>query len=207
VIVDKEGAPTRKGVFIIDASRGFIKDGNKNRLREQDIHKIVDVFTRQRGIPKYSRMVSFEEIGKNDFNLNIPRYIDSQEPEDAQDIAGHLQGGIPAADIDALGRYWEVCPNLRKTLFKGRRPGFLDLTVDKNSIKSAIYNHPEFSAFVSKMNEHFAEWAERSAEMLKALDKGCHPKEVIAKLGESLLFHYEEKPLINAYDAYQHLMD
>ena len=207
VIVDKEGAHTRKGIFIIDASKGFIKDGNKNRLREQDIHKIVDVFTRQREIAKYSRMVSFEEIAKNDFNLNIPRYIDSQEPEDAQDIAGHLQGGIPVADIDALGRYWEVCPNLRKTLFKERRPGYLDLTVDKNSIKSAIYNHPEFSAFVSDMNEHFADWAERRARMLKALDKGCHPKEVIAKLGESLLSHYEEKPLINAYDAYQHLMD
>jgi type I restriction enzyme M protein len=152
-------------------------------------------------------MVSFEEIAKNDFNLNIPRYIDSQEPEDAQDIAGHLQGGIPAADIGALGRYWEVCPTLRKTLFKERRPGYLDLTVDKNSIKSAIYNHPEFSAFVSDMNEHFADWAERRARMLKALDKGCHPKEVIAKLGESLLSHYEEKPLVNAYDAYQHLMD
>ena len=146
VVVDKEGVHSRKGIFIIDASKGFIKDGNKNRLREQDIHKIVDVFNRQLEIEKYSRMVSFEEIEKNDFNLNIPRYIDSQDPEDAQDIAGHLQGGIPVGDIDALSRYWEVCPKLRKTLFKERRPGYLDLAVEKNSIKSAIYNHPEFNS-------------------------------------------------------------
>ena len=207
VVVDKEGVHSRKGIFIIDASKGFIKDGSKNRLREQDIHKIVDVFTRQLEIEKYSRMVSFEEIEKNDFNLNIPRYIDSQDPEDAQDIAGHLQGGIPVADMDALSRYWEVCPNLRKALFRQRRPAYLDLAVDKSSVKSAIYDHPEFKTFIADMNEHFAVWAKRSAQTLKALERGCHPKEVIAKLAESLLNHYAEKPLINAYDAYQHFMD
>ena len=207
VVVDKEGVHSRKGIFIIDASKGFIKDGNKNRLREQDIHKIVDVFNRQLDIEKYSRMVSFEEIEKNDFNLNIPRYIDSQDPEDAQDIEGHLQGGIRVADVDALSRYWEVCPNLRKALFRRQRPGYLDLAVDKSSVKSAIYDHPEFNAFIAGMNEHFAVWAEMRVQMLKALDRGCHPKEVIAKLADSLLSRYEEKPLINAYDAYQHLMD
>ena len=116
-----------------------MKDGPKNRLRAQDVHKIVDAFTKRLEIPKYSRMVSVEEIEKNEFNLNLPRYIDSQTPEDAQDIAGHLQGGIPAADVDALARYWSVCPHLRQTLFKPRRPGYLDLAVEKSVIKSAIY--------------------------------------------------------------------
>src|SRR5881296_2353129 len=95
VVVDKEGAQSRKGIFMIDASRGFMKDGPKNRLREQDIHKIVDVFTKQLDVPKYSRMVSLEEIEKNEFNLNLPRYIDSQQAEDLQNIEGHLKGGIP----------------------------------------------------------------------------------------------------------------
>ena len=207
VVVDKKDAHSRKGIFIMDASKGFIKDGSKNRLREQDIHKIVDVFTREIEIEKYSRMVPFEKIEENEFNLNISRYIDSQESEDMQDIAGHLQGGIPVADVDALSRYWEVCPNLRKALFKERRPKYLELAVDKDSIKSSIYDHPEFKAFITGMNYHFADWAEERAEILKALDKGCHPKEVIATLRESLLSHYAEKPLINAYDAYQHLMD
>jgi type I restriction enzyme M protein len=121
VVIDKENAHARKGIFMIDASKGFMKDGPKNRLRARDIHMIVDVFTRQLEIPKYSRMVNFTDIERNEFNLNLPRYIDSQEPEDIQDIVGHLCGGIPAADVDALDRYWRVCPQLRKTLFKKKR--------------------------------------------------------------------------------------
>ena len=101
VVIDKEDAQARRGIFMIDASRGFMKDGPKNRLRAQDIHKIVDVFNKRVEIEKYARMVSFEEIERNEFNLNLPRYIDSQEPEDVQYIAGHLQGGIPEADVQA----------------------------------------------------------------------------------------------------------
>jgi type I restriction enzyme M protein len=104
IVVDKEEAHARKGIFMIDASSGFMKDGPKNRLRAQDIHKIVDVFNKRLEVPKYSCMVSFEEIEKNEFNLNLPRYIDSQEAEDLQDIEGHLNGGIPARDVDALER-------------------------------------------------------------------------------------------------------
>jgi type I restriction enzyme M protein len=106
-------ATTCKGIFMIDACSGFIKDGPKNRLRAQDIHKIVDVFNKQQEMPKYARMVAFEEIEKNEFNLNLPRYIDSQASEDKQDISGHLQGGIPAQDVDALSGYWQTCPQLK----------------------------------------------------------------------------------------------
>src|SRR3989454_1470928 len=155
VVVEKEGAQARKGIFMIDASHGFMKDGPKNRLREQDIHKIVDVFRKQLDIPKYSRMVSLEEIEKNEFNLNLPRYIDSQTPEELQDIAGHLQGGIPIADIDALERYWNVCPSLRQVLFKELRPGYVALAMEKSAIKSTIYEHPEFASFIAGMNGHF----------------------------------------------------
>jgi type I restriction enzyme M protein len=123
IVIDKENAHARKGVFMLDASGGFLKDGPKNRLRAQDIHKIVDVFSRQIDQARYSRMVSFDEIEKNDFNLNLPRYIDSQTPEDIQDIAGHLQGGIPVADVEGLERYWAICPNLRTALFRDNRPG------------------------------------------------------------------------------------
>ena len=97
VVLDKENAQARTGIFMIDASKGFMKDGPKNRLRSQDIHKIVDVFNKQTEIERYSRMVPISEIAdpKNDFNLNIPRYIDSSEPEDLQDLHAHLHGGIP----------------------------------------------------------------------------------------------------------------
>jgi type I restriction enzyme M protein len=207
VVIDKRDAQARKGIFMIDASGGFMKEGPKNRLRAQDIHKIVDVFTRRLEVPRYARMVSVEEIERNGFNLNLPRYIDSQTPEDLQDIAGHLQGGIPAADIDALAPYWAVCPQLRQTLFQPNRPGYVDLSVDKAAIKPAIYEHPEFAAFISGMQAHFAAWRDQSAAALKAVQPGCHPKEVIARLSEDLLAHYQDKPLIDPYDIYQHLLD
>ncbi len=207
IVVDKEDAHARKGIFMIDASAGFLKDGNKNRLRAMDIHKIVDVFNKRLELPKYSRMVGVEEIEKNDFNLNLPRYIDSQRTEDIQDIEGHLRGGIPTADIDALHSYWAVCPQLRQTLFNDNRPGYLDLAVEKAAIKPAIYEHPEFVAFIGCMNKLFAAWRERTRSMLKGLQRGCHPKQVIAALSENLLTHYSGQPLIDKYDVYQHLMN
>jgi len=120
VVLDKENAAGRKGVFMVDASKGFRKDGPKNRLREQDLHKIVDTFTRQTDISRYGRMVPLDEIAdpKNDFNLNLPRYIDSTEPEDLQDIDGQLRGGIPERDLHALSAYWKVLPSVRGVLFE-----------------------------------------------------------------------------------------
>jgi len=207
IVIDKSEARGRTGIFMIDASQGFMKDGPKNRLRSQDIHKIVDTFNRQQEIPKYSRMVSLEEIEKNEFNLNLPRYIDSQEPEDLQDIAGHLKGGIPRADVDAQERYWAICPHLRQTLFKQNRPGYLDLAVEKAAIKPTIYEHPEFTAFTASMNAHFKAWRDKAAAKLKGLTGGFHPKQLIAELSEDLLGHYTGKPLIDNYAVYQHLLD
>jgi len=208
VVIDKENAHTRKGIFIIDASAGFVKDGPKNRLRDCDIHKIVDTFNRRDDSdPKYSRMVGIEEIEKNDFNLNIPRYIDSQQAEDIQDIEGHLKGGIPCTDVDALQPYWNVCPLLRQTLFKANRPGYLDLAVSKQTIKPSIYEHPEFVSFITSMSALFADWQQRSSQSLKALLVNCHPKTIIQELAEDLLAHYTGKQLIDKYAVFQHLMD
>ncbi len=207
VVLDKQEASQRKGIFMVDASKGFAKDGPKNRLRSQDIHKIVDVFTRQTDSPGFARMVPLEEIEKNDFNLNLPRYIDSQEVEDLQDIEGHLKGGIPERDVDALQEYWDICPALRKTLFKKNRPGYLDLKVEKSAIKTAIYDHPEFTTFISQMNRHFTVWRKKNSTRLKAIGAGCHPQEVIHDLSEDLLAHYAGQPLIDRYDVYQHLMN
>jgi type I restriction enzyme M protein len=207
IVIDKQDAATRTGIFMIDASAGFLKDGNKNRLRNMDIHKIVDVFARGQDVAKYARMVPNAEIEKNDCNLNIPRYIDGQTAEDIQDIEGHLRGGIPVADVDALEAYWSVCPGVRKALFKTNRKGYADLRVTKDAIKTTIYEHPEFVTFIDGMNAHFAAWRTKAAKTLKALKAGCHPKQVIAELSEGMLAHYADKPLIDAYDVYQHLMD
>jgi type I restriction enzyme M protein len=208
IVIDKENAANRKAIFMVDAGKGFIKDGNKNRLREMDIHKMVDVFNKHIEIVGYSRIVPVTEIENNDFNLNIPRYIDSSEAEDLQDIEAHLLGGIPQRDIDALHAYWQVFPSLRNTLFEAaNRTGYLSLQIANENIKAAIYEHPEFVSFIEQMNRVFIQWCDDSIVMLKALESGFHPKELIHTLSENLLTAYTDKPLLNKYDVYQHLMN
>ncbi|WP_369721121.1 N-6 DNA methylase [Bradyrhizobium sp. LLZ17] len=207
LVLDKENASARKGVFMIDASKGFIKDGPKNRLRERDLHQIVDVFTNAETHPGYSRLVPHDEIAKNDFNLNLPRYIDTQEPEDIQDIAGHLHGGIPTRDVDALSDYWTICPELRAALFKPNRPGYHDLLVEAVQIKATIHSHPQFAAFIAGLEAHFKKWRSAAAISLRQLKLDCVPKEVIHAQAEQLLAHAEGQPLIDPYAVYQHLMD
>ena len=207
LVLDKRDAGSREGIFLVDASKGFIKDGPKNRLRERDIHKIVDVFTRQLEVPGYSRFVRNEEIAGHDYNLNLPRYIDSSEAEDLQDIEAHLRGGIPERDIDALEAYWQVCPKLREALFQPLRAGYLELAVAPAELKATITAHPQFAGFLAGMAEHFAAWRQQAAAQLIALEPGCHPKAVIQELSEGLLAHYEGQPLIDAYAVYQLLLD
>ena len=211
VVLDKENAAARKGIFMIDASKGFKKDGPKNRLCEQDIHKIVDTFTRQdESDPRYARMVSREEIAdpKNDYNLNLPRYIDSADPEDLQDIDGHLRGGIPDRDLDALGAYWKLMPGLRPALFeKFNRPGYSALKLPIAEVKPAIFGHPEFTAFTAKTGKLFTQWQTASVPLLKGFAQNGHPKPLIEAIAEHLLATFKAAPLLDAYDVYQHLMD
>jgi type I restriction enzyme M protein len=210
IVLDKENAAARRGIFMIDASKGFIKDGNKNRLRAQDIRKIVDAFTRQFEIDRYSRMVPLAEISdpKNDFNLNLPRYVDSSEPEDIQDIDGHLRGGIPKRDIDDLGRYWQVFPGVRSALFKrADRPGYVQLKVAVGDINAAIFGHAEFTAFNQSVTDLFRKWKKAKSPHLKGIAIGGHPKALIERLSEDLLETFRQAPLLDPYDVYQHLMN
>ncbi|TPE46969.1 type I restriction-modification system subunit M [Maribrevibacterium harenarium] len=216
IVIDKEYAKQRalsvtgeasekQGIFMIDASKGFAKDGNKNRLRSQDIHKIVDVFTKQLEVPRYSRMVPLSEIAGNDYNLNIPRYIDSSEPEDLHDLSAHLQGGIPNADIDALEQYWQVFPSIRATLFENDREGYSRALVKAAEVKSTILNHDEFRSFAQQSLQPFQQWAENAH--LEEIYIGDKPKEWIHTLSEHLLQSYTAVPLLSKYDIYQILMD
>jgi type I restriction enzyme M protein len=209
VVLDKAGAAARKGIFMIDASKGFRKDGPKNRLREQDIHKVVDIFTRQVEMPGYSRLVPVSEIAdaRNDYNLNLPRYIDTSEPEDVQDIGGHLQGGIPERDVAALERFWAVIPGVRAALFEADRPGYARLRVPMAEIKATIFGHAEFTAFTATAMQTFATWRAATAPLLKAFGKDGQPKALIETTSESLLEAFRAAPLLDAYDVYQHLMD
>ena len=208
VVLDKAGAPGRRGIFMIDASKGYIKDGNKNRLRAQDMHRIVDTFHRQLEQPRYSRMVPVAEIEANDFNLNLPRYIDTSEPEDLQDIEAHLKGGIPDRDLDALASYWRVLPGVRAQLFESAgRPGYSRLLVEPAQVKATIFGHPEFTAFRQQVQARFEAWRTAQRPGLVALKPGDSPKHLIETLSEALLAAFQGAPLLDAYDVYQRLMD
>lgn len=209
IVLDKEGATARKGIFMVDASKGFRKDGPKNRLREQDIHRIVDTFNKHSDIPGYARLVPVTEISdaKNDYNLNLPRYIDSTEIEDLQDIEGHLRGGIPNRDLDALHAYWEVIPSVRAALFEDLRPGYSQLRIAKSEIKPTIFDHPEFTAFNAKATALFDQWKSANTPHLNGLGKDGHPKVLIETISESLLHTFEHAQLVDSYALYQHLMD
>lgn len=207
ILLDKENASSRKGIFFIDASKGYVKDGNKNRLREQDIHKIVDVFNNQLEIPKYSRMVLMAEVEEKGYNLNIPRYIDNTEPEDLQNIDAHLNGGIPNEDIEALHSYWDVYPSMKADLFiKSNRDGFSDLKISKDEIKKTIFGHPEFHAYSKQTSDIFNAWKVNNIDFCKSIDATTKPKEFIHTLSENLLISFTGLKLIDKYDLYQHLM-
>lgn len=207
IVIDKENAQARQGLFMIDASKGFIKDGNKNRLREQDIRKIVDCFNGFMEIPKYSRMIPYSEIEANEFNLNIPRYIDSSEPEDLQDISAHLSGGIPRTDIDALESYWMVFPSLKTELFKDNgRDGYMELKVSKDNIRETIYHHSEFTGFAESVKRAFDDWKADNWTRLNEINSGEHPKQFIEDISKSLLDTYDKMSMIDKYDVYQCLM-
>jgi type I restriction enzyme M protein len=208
LVLDKEKASERQGIFMIDASKGFVKDGNKNRLREQDIRKIIDVWTDQVETPKFSHFAGNEEIEKKEYNLNLPRYIDTSDLEDSQDIEAHLKGGIPKNDIDNLQNFWDICPNLRAILFKNSdRSGYFDMAISADDVRKTIFDHAEFSHFKNSIQVIFEDWREIKTTFLKSLDKTTHPKTVIAKLSNGLLARFADIHLIDKYDVYQHLMN
>ena len=210
LVIDKENASTRTGIFMIDASKGFRKDGNKNRLRAQDIHRIVDVFNRQTEMPYYARMVPLTDFASpaNDYNLNIPRYIDSTESEDLHDLDAHLNGGIPDRDIDALGSYWTVFPTLRQTLFEGNsRAGYSEPRIDTQQVKAAINGHGEFESYRQRVAGIYDSWRKNARPLIRDIDSSTLPKPVIGSLSEDLLTRFADLPLLERYDVYQRLMD
>lgn len=209
IVIDKENAINRKGIFIIDASREFIKDGNKNRLREQDIHKIVTTFLNMdESNPKYARFVLNKEIKvTNEYNLNIPRYIDSSEPEDLQDINAHLNGGIPSADIDSMDGYWNVYPNLKAALFQPLREKYYTPIVKKDEVVDTITSHEEFIHHADLADDAYLKWKNEVTHILMNLTNDQQPKVLIEQISEKLLNDFSDVPLLDKYDVYQVLME
>ena len=210
IIIEKSEAASRKGVFMIDAKSGYIKDGAKNRLREQDIRRIVDVWQSQRDVPHFARFVPMEEIERNDYNLNIPRYVSAPDTEILQDIDAHLYGGLPKHDIDQLATYWDVCPSLRSDLFSEHptREGYYSLNCEQDAIRDTVSANADFQKQSEVFKRSFADWCDKHRNELNSLAQGFAPKTLIEQLGNSLLDIFgADKSLVDAYDVYDCLMN
>lgn len=210
IIIEKSEAAGRKGVFMIDAKSGYVKDGAKNRLREQDIRRIVDTWQAQRDVPHYARFVPMEEIARNDYNLNIPRYVSAPDTEILQDIDAHLHGGLPKHDIDQLDAYWEVCPSLRDELFCDHptRKGYFSLKCSIDVVRDVVAENTDFRRQSDAFRSSFAKWCNCRRERLYSLVPGFAPKKLIEQSGNSLMEIFgADKSLVDAYDAYDCLMN
>jgi len=172
------------------------------------MHKIVDAVVNQKDIERYSRMVPLSDIrdAKNDFNLNIPRYIDSSEPEDIQDLHAHLQGGIPDRDLDALQPYWDAFPKLRAELFTPLRDGYSELDVDRADIQATITGSSEYQAFAAETAETVAKWWAAHRQALVGIKSTTRPNDLIEEVSEALLTAFRPRPLIDEYGVYEQLM-
>ena len=208
IVIDKSDADERKGIFMIDASHDFVKDGSKNRLRERDIYKIVTTFNQQITTdPKYARFVPMEEIEvKNDYNLNIPRYIDSSTPEDLQDIDAHLHGGIPALDVDSMGKYWALFPKLKEKLFSVLREGYFKLNIPKEDVRNTVYNDEEFSTYADRIDAAFDAWKDQVDEGLRSIDEDVAVNDYIKELSELLIQAFDGLELVDKHDVYEVLL-
>lgn len=207
IVLDKENTENRTGIFMIDASHGFIKDGDKNRLREQDIYKIVTTFNSMIEVSGFSRFVPFDEIiNKNSYNLNIPRYIDSTEKEDLQSIEAHLCGGIPQDDIDNIPHFWNVFPNLKNQIFGEYSKGFYKLLIQKDDVHKTISENIEFLEYNKKVNNTYNEWKKIANPVLTNLNSTDSNKEIILNLSEEILEKFSKLELLDKYDVYQVLL-
>lgn len=207
IVLDKENTENRTGIFMIDASHGFIKDGDKNRLREQDIYKIVTIFNSMTEVSGFSRFVPFDEIiNKNSYNLNIPRYIDSTEKEDLQSIEAHLYGGIPQDDIDNIPHFWNVFPNLKNQIFGEYSKGFYKLLIQKDDVHKTISENIEFLEYNKKVNNTYNEWKKIANPVLTNLNSTDSNKEIILNLSEEILEKFSKLELLDKYDVYQVLL-
>ncbi len=211
LVINKKDASNRKGIFMIDAKEGFRKDGNKNRLREQDIRKIVDTWKARKDIPHYARFVPLSEIKENKYNLNIPRYIAAIDKEIKQNISAHLNGGLPAYDIDAqMEKYWNTLPSLKAELFKTSRfdSARYDLISKKDEIRTVIQSNKDFNIQKDVFNSTRNKWCSEVRCALEAFKQNSNPKTLGEYLGDTILDAYSNNTsLVDAYGVYDILMN
>lgn len=196
---------TNDDVLIIDASKGFIKEGKNNKLRDSDIKKIVDTFKNRLSIDKYSKVVSRDEIRQNDYNLNIPRYVDSSEKAESWDIYALMFGGIPEKELNDYKEYWEAFPTLRADLYSKAGNSYYALNTD--DVKGTIKNNKDVRAFIEEYKNAFNGFDEALENILIKNIESINISMAEILIGDEIFRRIKDKPLVNAYEAYQLFSD
>jgi len=185
-----------------------MKDGPKNRLREQDLRRMIDTYTNRQECPGYSRMVPMSEIQKNGYNLNIPRYIDGGDTEVRQDIFAHLNGGIPQEEIDAMPEFRQGFAGIKSAIFSpSQNPGYSLCNLAPGDIRKYILASDEFASFRAEVVQHLERWKQTITPSLEQAHQAATPSEVIAGLENSVLKEFAQSSLLDKYDVYQRLME
>ena len=196
---------TNDDVLIIDASKGFIKEGKNNKLRDSDIKKIVDTFKKRLSIDKYSKVVSRDEIRQNDYNLNIPRYVDSSEKAESWDIYALMFGGIPEKELNDYKEYWDAFPTLRADLYSKAGNSYYALNTD--DVKGTIKNNKDVRAFIEEYKNAFNGFDEALEDILIKNIESINISMAEILIGDEIFRRIKDKPLVNAYEAYQLFSD
>lgn len=209
ILIDKSTAADRKGIFMIDASQGFTKDGPKNRLRARDIHKILDVFGDFQELAHFSRFVPNEEISdpKNDFVLSIGRYISRSTSGIGDDLGGHVHGGIPNLEINKFEHYWETFPGLKADLFDEIREGYCAPRVRPSELEIQLSNSPRLQPLAKIAEAAQDKWSSSIRGLCEGVSDSTSPSEFISEVSESLLSIFRSVPLVDEYAMYERLMN
>lgn len=195
-----------EGVLIIDASKGFVKDGKQNKLRACDVKKIADTYRERKEIPGFSRVVTRDEIRKNEYNLNIPRYVDSSEAPVKYDIYSTMFGGIPNSEIADLCEYWSAFPTLQQELFAPEQDRPYS-TVKVADIVKAIHENSAVQDFKARFVAAFKDF--KRMLHIRLIDNVEQVKEVVESdlISSDIFRRCEGMPLIDKYAVYQILAD
>ena len=208
IVIDKAAAHNSKGIFMIDAKDGYRKDGDKNRLREQDIRRVCDTWFAKKDVSHYAKMVSWDEITANSYNLNIPRYVTPEDKEPKQDLFAHLNGGIPQTDVDAMTTLWELCPSLKTDLFMpSSNAGYVQFTEKaKENMDTTIQQNTSFKQQEADYQSTISKWENHMRSELPNVCIDCTPKTLIDTWGYDILSIFRDcKSLVNEYDVYDEL--
>ncbi|WP_337485029.1 type I restriction-modification system subunit M [Porcipelethomonas sp.] len=196
---------TNTDVLIVDASKGFIKVGKNNKLRASDIKRIVDVVTKRESVEKFSKVVSRDEIRNNEYNLNIPRYVDSSEASESWDIYASMFGDIPWSEIDELKEYWHAFPSLKSALFENTSSDYCKLTA--TDIKKVIKDHNDIQSFENNYYAAFNGFDQYLYDELIDKMDTLNISKTEAVLSLNIFERLKNIPLVDKYEAYQLLDD